>query len=321
MPPLNRLIATVTDTIPNTTINNSAALRALISQSKNQVQAALNRWLPAEDSIPDTLHRAMRYSVLSGGKYVRPLLVYATGKALGIKTEALDGPACAIELIHSYSLVHDDLPAMDDDELRRGKPTCHRAFDEATAILVGDALQSLAFHILAADTSIQTSAERRIKMITTLAHASGSRGMAGGQAIDLEADGKGSNFTLESLQYMHSQKTGALIRASVRLAALSAPHCEEAHLTCLDQYAADIGLAFQIRDDILDIEASTDVLGKSQGADIARNKPTYPALLGMDGAKQKAQQLHESALENLATLSSEADSLRWISEYIVQRPN
>ncbi len=308
-------------TDPNTITDNSASFKALILQSKDQVQAALNHWLPAEDSKPETLHRAMRYSALSGGKYVRPLLVYATGKALCVNAEALDGPACAIELIHSYSLVHDDLPAMDDDDLRRGKPTCHKAFDEATAVLVGDALQSLAFHILAVDIAIQTRIELRIKMIETLAHASGSLGMAGGQAIDLEADGKGTNFTLASLQYMHSQKTGALIRASVRLGVLSAPDCDEALLTRLDRYAADIGLAFQIRDDILDIEASTDVLGKSQGADIARNKPTYPALLGMDGAKQKAQQLHESALENLATLGSEADSLRWISEYIVQRPN
>jgi len=321
MPTLNRLIPTVTKISPSTTINNSITFKALISQCKAQVQSALNRWLPAEDCKPETLHRAMRYSALSGGKYVRPLLVYTTGKALGVNAAALNGPACAIELIHSYSLVHDDLPAMDDDDLRRGKLTCHKAFDEATAVLVGDALQSLAFHILAVDSSIQVHAELRIKMIVTLAHASGSLGMAGGQAIDLEADGKGTDFTLASLQYMHSQKTGALIRASVRLGALSAPDCDEALLTRLDQYAADIGLAFQIRDDILDIEASTDVLGKNQGADIARNKPTYPALLGMDGAKQKAQQLHESALENLATLGSEADSLRWISEYIVQRPN
>jgi len=329
MPTHNRLILTVTNTSPNTitdttadtTIDNSAAFKTLISQSKDQVQAALDRWLPAEDSKPETLHRAMRYSALSGGKYVRPLLVYATGKALGVPAAALDGPACAIELIHSYSLVHDDLPAMDDDDLRRGKPTCHKAFDEATAVLVGDALQTLAFHILAVDTSIAVPAEQRIQMVATLADASGSLGMAGGQAIDLEADGKGTDFTLESLQYMHSQKTGALIRASVRLGALSAPNCDEALLARLDQYAADIGLAFQIRDDILDIEASTDVLGKSQGADIARNKPTYPALLGMDGAKQKAQQLHESALESLSTLGDEADSLRWISEYIVQRPN
>jgi len=317
MPTLNRLIPTVPDTIPH----NSTAFKALISQSKEQVQAALDHWLPATDSKPETLHQAMRYSALSGGKYVRPLLVYATGRALGVSTAALDGPACAIELIHSYSLVHDDLPAMDDDDLRRGKPTCHRAFDEATAVLVGDALQSLAFHILAVDTSIKTSTELRVKMIETLAHASGSLGMAGGQAIDLEADGKGSNFTLESLQHMHAQKTGALIRASVRLGALSAPDCDEALLARLDQYASDIGLAFQIRDDILDIEASTDVLGKNQGADIARNKPTYPALLGVDGAKQKAQQLHESALGSLVTLGSEADPLRWISGYIVQRPN
>ncbi len=300
---------------------NGAAFKALLSQSREQVEAALERWLPAEDRQPETLHRAMRYSALSGGKYVRPLLVYATGQALGVTAAALDGPACAIELIHSYSLVHDDLPAMDDDDLRRGKPTCHRAFDEATAVLVGDALQSLAFHILAVDTSIKIRAELRVKMIATLADASGSLGMAGGQAIDLEADGKGDDFTLESLQYMHSQKTGALIRASVRLGALSAPDCDEALLTRLDHYAANIGLAFQIRDDILDIEAPTDILGKNQGADIARNKPTYPALLGMDGAKRKAEQLHEAALDNLATLGGEADPLRWISAYIVQRPS
>jgi len=304
-----------------TTPDNSAAFRALLSQCKQQVEAALDRWLPAEASSPETLHRAMRYSALAGGKFVRPLLVYSTGQALGVAREALDGPACAIELIHAYSLVHDDLPAMDDDDLRRGKPTCHRAFDEATAILTGDALQSLAFHILATDRSVSVSAERRVHMIETLAHASGSLGMAGGQAIDLEADGKGSDFTIESLQYMHSQKTGALIRASVRLGALCSPDCDEVLLERLDRYAADIGLAFQIRDDILDIEASTDTLGKSQGADIARNKPTYPALMGLDGAKQKAQQLHEAALENLTMLGAEADSLRWISEYIVQRPN
>ncbi len=301
--------------------DNSVAFKALIAQCKAQVESALDHWLPAADATPETLHRAMRYSALAGGKYVRPLLVYSTGQALGVTRDALDGPACAIELIHSYSLVHDDLPAMDDDDLRRGKPTCHRAFDEATAILTGDALQSLAFHILASDPSIAVAATQRIQMIEALANASGSLGMAGGQAIDLEADGKGNSMTLEALEYMHAQKTGALIRASVRLGALSHASINETMLAHLDQYAANIGLAFQIRDDILDIEASTDTLGKSQGADIARNKPTYPALLGLDGAKQKALQLHEVALENLATFGDEANALRWISEYIVQRPN
>lgn len=301
--------------------DNSAVFKALLAQCRVDIEAALNHWLPAEDAKPQTLHRAMRYSALAGGKYVRPLLVYATGRSLGVERAVLDAPACAIELIHAYSLVHDDLPAMDDDDLRRGKPTCHRAFDEATAILTGDALQTLAFHILATDQSVSISAEQRLRMVVTLADASGSLGMAGGQAIDLEAEGKGSDFTLESLQYMHSQKTGALIRASVRLGALSAPNCDEALLGQLDHYASAIGLAFQIRDDILDIEASTEALGKSQGADVARNKPTYPALLGLDGAKQKAQQLHESALESLTSLGDEADPLRWISEYIVDRPN
>jgi len=307
--------------VTNAATENSAAFKWLLSQCKTEVQHALNLWLPKVTAQPTTLHKAMRYSALSGGKYVRPLLVYATGRALGITPRALDGPACAIELIHSYSLVHDDLPAMDDDDLRRGKPTCHKAFDEATAVLVGDALQTLAFHVLASDPSILVSAAQRLRMVETLAHASGSLGMAGGQAIDLEADGKGTDFTLESLQQMHSQKTGALIRASVRLGALCDESVDEAMLARLDQYASDIGLAFQIRDDILDIEASTDILGKNQGADIARNKPTYPALLGMAGAKEKAQQLHASALENLATLGNEADPLRWISEYIVQRPS
>lgn len=322
-----------------TVTDHGTAFKELLTQSQARVEVTLNRWLPAESAKPKTLHRAMRYAALAGGKYVRPLLVYATGKALGVAREALDGPACAIELIHSYSLVHDDLPAMDDDDLRRGKPTCHRAFDEATAILTGDALQSLAFHILASDPTITAPPTQRIRMIETLANASGSLGMAGGQAIDLEADGKGNSMTLATLEQMHTLKTGALIRASVRLGALSQPGIDsakadnsgidEALLVHLNSYATNIGLAFQIRDDILDVEAPTHTLGKNQGADIARNKPTYPALLGMEGAKQKAQQLHEAALENLSALDSQlasgmgnkAAALRWISEYIVQRPN
>ena len=261
----------------------------------------------------------MRYAALSGGKYIRPLLVYATGNTLDIDPETLDGPACAVELIHTYSLVHDDLPAMDNDELRRGKPTCHKAFGEAVAILAGDALQSLAFHILAHDRAITVSDSQRLHMIGTLTAATGSLGMAGGQATDLAAVGQPMN--IDELEYMHEHKTGALIRASVKLGALSKNRVDEKTIGTLDSYARCIGLAFQIRDDILDIEGNTEILGKTQGTDIAKNKPTYPALLGMDGAKRKALELHEQALVYLEPLGSSADPLRWISGYIVQREN
>ncbi len=259
----------------------------------------------------------MRYSALAGGKYIRPLLVYATGQALHVSLDELDGPACAVELIHAYSLVHDDLPAMDDDDLRRGKPTCHRAFGEAIAILTGDALQSLAFHILAHDPAIKAGPAQRLKMIDTLAVASGSQGMAGGQAIDLEAVGK--ELDLDELENMHIRKTGALIRASVTLAALSREDLPENLLHQLGSYARCIGLAFQVQDDILDIESSTEVLGKTQGADRMMNKPTYPALLGVEGARRKAAELHEAALHHLDELGADADPLRWISEYIIRR--
>jgi farnesyl diphosphate synthase len=244
------------------------------------------------------------------------VLVYATGQALGVSPGELDGPACAVELIHAYSLIHDDLPAMDDDDLRRGKPTCHRAFDEATAILAGDALQALAFYILAHDPAMPDNPTARLAMIEHLALASGSRGMAGGQAIDLASEGQ--QLDLAELENMHIHKTGALIRASVRLGALSAtPGAEQ--LDALDHYAKCIGLAFQIRDDILDIEGDTETLGKQQGADIARNKSTYPALLGLDEARQHARELHEEAVGRLALFGDEADPLRWLSAYIVER--
>ncbi len=284
---------------------------------KERVEKALDAWLPAPDQQPDRLHQAMRYAVLNGGKRIRPVLVYATGEALGGPVAGLDGPACALELIHAYSLVHDDLPAMDDDDLRRGIPTCHRAFDEATAILVGDALQALAFKILARDPAMAISPHARLDMITLLADASGSRGMVGGQAIDLAAVGQRLN--LAQLENMHRHKTGALIRASVELGALAAGCQDKQLLQNLRDYARCIGLAFQVRDDILDIEGDTAVIGKTQGADMARNKPTYPALLGLEEAKATARRLHQEALDALSGLDRRADILRQISAYIVQR--
>jgi geranylgeranyl pyrophosphate synthase len=214
----------------------------------------------------------MRYAVLGGGKRVRPVLVFAAGAAVGAADARLDAPACAVELIHAYSLVHDDLPAMDDDDLRRGRPSCHRAFDEATAILTGDALQTLAFQILAQAT--EPDAAVRLRMIATLALASGSRGMAGGQAIDLAAVGR--ELDMVQLEDMHIHKTGALIRASVLLGALCTDEFDEPRLERLDRYAKCIGLAFQIQDDILDVVGDTALLGKTAGADTARDKPTYP---------------------------------------------
>ena len=294
-------------------------LKALLKDYRERVDSALLRWLPDDQTPPEQLHAAMRYAALGGGKRVRPVLVYATAAALGVEPSRLDGPACAVEMIHAYSLVHDDLPAMDDDELRRGRPTCHIAFDEATAILAGDGLLTLAFEILVADEAMQVSPEQRLRMVRELAEASGNRGMVGGQAIDIAAEG--TQLTLEQLQQMHAHKTGALIRAAVRLGALACDNLHPEQAKSLDAYAEAIGLAFQIRDDILDVEADTETLGKPQGSDEARNKPTYTSLLGLDGAKQKAQALHQHALESLSGLNEAADPLRWISAYIVGRGN
>jgi geranylgeranyl pyrophosphate synthase len=294
-------------------------LQELLQRYQTRVEQALEHWLPPADTAPVHLHQAMRYSTLGGGKRIRPVLLYATGAALGVPLEQLDGAACAIECIHVYSLVHDDLPAMDDDELRRGKPTCHIAYDEATAILVGDALQSLAFQILSSDGGVSIDDNRRLQMIQELASASGSLGMAGGQAIDMAAIG--SRLSLEALEAMHRYKTGALIRASVHIGALAAAEVTAQQLQQLGNYAAAIGLAFQIRDDILDVESDTETLGKPQGSDQARDKPTYTSLLGLEGAKQKAQELHCKAIESLVTFDNNADALRWISSYIVERGN
>ncbi len=292
-------------------------LRELLRTYQSRAEGALECRLPGVEAAPARLHTAMRYASLGGGKRVRPVLVYAAGTALGAPLESLDAPACAVELIHAYSLVHDDLPAMDDDDLRRGKPTCHKAFDEATAILVGDGLQALAFELLASDRTMNIGAERRLAMIAELARASGSFGMVGGQAIDIGATGK--QLSLQELEGMHRFKTGALICASVRLGALSAPNATEVQLGRLEKYAQAIGLAFQIRDDILDVEADTATLGKPQGSDQSRNKPTYTSLLGLEGAKRKALELHQAALDALAPFGQAGEPLRQISAYIVER--
>ncbi len=289
----------------------------LLTRYRERAERALDARLPAATLAPVRLHEAMRYATLGGGKRVRACLVYAAGTALGARAEALDAPACAVELIHAYSLVHDDLPCMDDDDLRRGKPTCHKAYDEAMALLVGDALQTLAFELLAHDASLAVSPARRLEMIALLARAAGSQGMAGGQAIDLASVGK--KLGLAELQDMHARKTGALICAAVHLGARAAEHADKNLIAALDHYADSVGLAFQIADDILDVEGETRVLGKRAGADEARNKPTYAALLGADGAKTRAQALLDRALESLAPLGDNGALLAQLARYIVER--
>lgn len=279
-----------------------------------RVDAELDRCIE-RSAASERLQEAMRYSVLGGGKRIRPALCLAAAKAVGQAGDQGLAPACSVELIHAYSLIHDDLPAMDDDELRRGRPTTHIAFDEATAILAGDALQTLAFGLLANNS--EGSAEARLAMIQELARASGSQGMVGGQAIDLESVGK--TLSLSQLETMHRHKTGALIEASVRLGALTAPSVSEAALTDLTAYARALGLAFQVQDDLLDIEGDTEVIGKPQGSDAARAKPTYPALLGVAGAREHLAALLSSALESLRDFGPEADPLRAMADYVVAR--
>ncbi len=289
----------------------------LIGSYQARAVRALDQRLPAADLHPGPLHQAMRYAVLGGGKRIRPVLVYLSGAAVGAAPETLDGPACAVEFIHAYSLIHDDLPAMDNDDLRHGQPTCHKAFGEALAILAGDALQALAFQVLGQDAAMVANSALRLRMLGVLAQAAGSRGMVGGQAIDLAAVGQELN--LAELENMHIHKTGALIRASVLLGAISQPAVELAVLERLDRYAKCIGLAFQIRDDILDVIGDTAALGKTTGADRALDKPTYPALLGLDGAREHARVLHEEALASLQPLGPEAEPLRWLASYLVER--
>jgi geranylgeranyl diphosphate synthase type II len=291
--------------------------RERVPEYSRRIETVLDRWLPPADKPPLRLHAAMRYAVLGGGKRLRPLLIYAAGETLGVPAERLDGPAAAVEMIHAYSLIHDDLPAMDNDDLRRGRPTCHKAFDVATAILAGDALQVLAFQVLAEDPAIGESPAMRVEMIRSVAQASGSTGMAGGQAMDLAATGKKLN--LAELELMHIHKTGALIRASVLLAAQSSPVLSTDKRIALDRYAKCAGLAFQIRDDILDVEGETAALGKQTGADVSRNKPTYPSVLGLEESRRHARDLHQAALAALETFGDAAEPLAWLSEYIVTR--
>ena len=281
-----------------------------------RLHRALDAWLPPAVQHPAGLHQAMRYSS-EGGKRLRPLLIYATGEVLDVPLRALDPAAVAAELTHAYSLVHDDLPAMDDDDLRRGRPTCHREFDEATAILAGDALQTLAFHVLASDHESGLDGRQRLHMIELLAEASGSRGMAGGQAMDLAATGKA--LGVAELEAMHVHKTGALIRGCVLMACHAKSPADIAHRDALDRYAKALGLAFQIQDDILDVEGDTSELGKNSGKDHKRNKPTYPSVLGMPEAKSRAADLFERAHAALKPFGARAAPLDWLADHIQGR--
>ncbi|WP_460804001.1 (2E,6E)-farnesyl diphosphate synthase [Microbulbifer agarilyticus] len=296
-----------------------AKLKAFLQSSSLQVEQTLKTAL-ADESRAEALIAAMQYAALGPGKRLRPALVYASALALGGEACAANchAAAAALECIHAYSLVHDDLPAMDDDALRRGRPTCHIQFDEATAILAGDALQCQAFELLAA---APLAADLKVQLIAELAQASGARGMVAGQAIDLAAVDQ--SLTLEQLKHMHRLKTGALITASARTGALIGG-ADEAQLMAITRYAEAIGLAFQVQDDILDVTANTETLGKTQGADAARNKPTYVSLLGLEGAKAKAKELHREAHEALQELSPQAGSLNFsvlqqLADYIVNR--
>jgi len=284
---------------------------------RKRMERALERRLPDAQTVPQRLHEAMRYSVLGGGKRIRPALVFATARSVGLTEDEVEGAACAIELVHVYSLVHDDLPAMDDDDLRRGRPTCHKAFDEATAILVGDGLQPLAFELLATDAQLPASAEIRLKLVALLAAASGSLGMAGGQAIDLEVQGR--TLDVAQIEDMHSRKTGALIRASVAMAAACVPKLA-AHLHAgLTAFSAAIGLAFQIQDDLLDVIGDVSTLGKATGADQERAKPTYPAIIGVEASQSELRRLHGAALDALTPFGRAADPLRALSDWLLAR--
>jgi farnesyl diphosphate synthase len=281
-----------------------------------RTEAALGRHLPAAHIAPERLHQAMRYAVLGGGKRVRALLAHAAGELCDADPSTVDAAASAVELIHAYSLVHDDLPCMDDDDLRRGKPSCHKQFDDATALLVGDALQSLAFQVLGAP-GLLPEASIQLEMSRLLAAASGSRGMAGGQVIDLAS--VGLELTQSELEFMHIHKTGALIRVAALLGAHCGRQRDDARVVALDHYAKSVGLLFQVVDDILDSEADTATLGKTAGKDAAQNKPTYVTILGLERAKQLARELHENALEQLAPFGDQALRLVQLAAFITQR--
>ena len=280
-----------------------------------RVAHSLNALLPHPEEHPRRLHEAMRYAVFNGGKRIRPMLVYATGEFLGVDESRLDVPAAAIEFIHTFSLVHDDLPAMDDDDLRRGQPTVHKRFDEATAILAADALQPLAFAVLAGMDELAT--RTRVSLVKLIADACGSMGMTGGQAIDLGAEGK--KLRAADLERMYELKTGALIRASILSACLLADDTSRESCNALDEFSRDIGIAFQIKDDILDVEGATEVIGKTAGSDERLRKATYPALFGVDASHKRCADLLANGLSRLAPLGKDADPLRWLAHYMVSR--
>jgi farnesyl diphosphate synthase len=286
-----------------------------MAATQNRVETALTQHLPGHDCIPARLHEAMRYATLGGGKRVRPLLAFAAGELSNAAPEKLGIVACAVEMIHAYSLVHDDLPCMDNDDLRRGRPTCHIEFDEPTALLVGDSLQTLAFELLASQPISEPA--RQLEMIALLGHASGSRGMAGGQAIDLAAVGKPLNQP--ELELMHALKTGALIRAAVLLGALTGEALTAEERQNIDRFAKRAGLLFQVVDDILDCTASTATLGKTAGKDDAAEKPTYVSLLGLEAARSYAEQLRSDALESLTVFGARATRLTQLADFICHR--
>ena len=292
---------------------------AQLEQWRARMEDALARRLPRAERCPERLHAAMRYSVLGGGKRVRPILLLATARTLGLPEERVEAAACALELVHVYSLVHDDLPAMDDDDLRRGRPTCHKAYDEATALLVGDALQSLAFELLARDPGLPDSGAVRACLVGLLAEAIGSLGMAGGQALDLQSEGH--RLEIEQVERMHALKTGALIRASVMMGAACAPDLEPHRERALAGFAAPIGLAFQIQDDLLDELGDTATLGKAAQSDRRRGKSTYPAILGIAASQERVRRLSEQALESLAPFGAAAEPLRAVAEWLLTRRN
>ena len=288
---------------------------ATLAAWRARVDAALEHGLATHTLADTRLQAAMRHAALLGGKRMRPLLVYATGRLLGADDAVLDAPATAVEYVHAYSLVHDDLPAMDDDALRRGQPTVHVAFDEATAILAGDALQALAFRLLARSPS---SAEARIAMVDELAHASGAAGMCGGQAFDIDATGRGGDISLDELERLHALKTGALLRCAVRLGAIAGGADGDARIA-LDRYADALGLAFQIRDDLLDIEGDSATLGKTAGKDLAQNKATFPALMGVDASRERLRALSETMRAALAPFGERGAVLAMLARRVVER--
>jgi farnesyl diphosphate synthase len=289
---------------------------ALISAWRERFEGILPGHLPDPDLTPQPLAEAMRYSATAGGKRIRPLFIYASGRALGIEPEALDGIAAAIELIHTYSLIHDDLPSMDDDDLRRGKPSCHRQFDEATAILAGDALQALAFEILAQDPALRAKPVQQNAIVLGLAQACGANGMAGGQVLDLASLGR--QISQAELENIHAFKTGALIRYCMVAPALLAEAADQ-QATALSNFGRLAGLAFQVFDDLLDVTGNSKVTGKPSHADAAREKPAFPAIIGVEKSFERAFELRDLALAELAGLPGEKDALEWLAAYAVDR--